>query len=116
MLDGVHFGEHLLAVALGVTADSTKVPLGVVEGSTENGAVCTTLTADLQARGLDASQRVLFVIDGGKSLAASIRAVCGNKAQIQRCRRHKERQHPPAPARGPTSRRAAPPACRLGVD
>jgi putative transposase len=28
MLDGVHLGEHLLVVALGVTADGTKVPLG----------------------------------------------------------------------------------------
>lgn len=28
MLDGVHFGEHLLAVALGITADGTKVPRG----------------------------------------------------------------------------------------
>ncbi len=91
MLDGVHFGDHLLAVALGVTADGTKVPLGVVEGSTENAAVCTTLTADLQARGLDVSEGVLFVIDGGKALAASIRAVFGDKALIQRCRRHKER-------------------------
>jgi putative transposase len=43
MLDGVHLGDHLLVVALGVTADGTKVPLGVVEGSTENAAVATRL-------------------------------------------------------------------------
>jgi hypothetical protein len=28
MLDGVHLGEHLLVVAVGVTDDGTKVPLG----------------------------------------------------------------------------------------
>jgi putative transposase len=63
----------------------------VVEGSTENAAVCTRLTADLVDRGFDASHGVLFVIDGGKALARAIRAVFGGKALIQRCRRHKER-------------------------
>jgi putative transposase len=90
-LDGFHFGEHLLVGALGVTADGTKVPLGVVEGSTENATVCTRLVADLAERGLDASQGILFVVDGGKALCKAIRAVFGAKAQIQRCRRHKER-------------------------
>jgi len=91
MLDGVHLGEHLLVVALGVTGDGTKVPLGVVEGSTENAAVCGRLVADLVDRGLDAEGGVLFVIDGGKALAKAIRAAFGHNAQIQRCRRHKER-------------------------
>jgi transposase-like protein len=91
MLDGVHLGEHLMVVALGITDDGTKVPLGVVEGSTENAAVCTRLVADLVDRGLDATDGVLFVVDGGKALAKAIRVTFGNKALIQRCRRHKER-------------------------
>jgi len=91
MLDGVHLGEHLLVVALGVTDDGTKVPLGVVEGSTENTEVCARLVADLVDRGLDASRGMLFVIDGGKALKKAIRAAFGAKALIQRCRRHKER-------------------------
>jgi putative transposase len=91
MLDGVRLGEHLLVVALGVTDDGTKVPLGVVEGSTENAAVCARLVADLVDRGLDASKGVLFVIDGGKALSKAIRAAFGRKALIQRCRRHKVR-------------------------
>jgi putative transposase len=90
-LDGFAFGEHTLVGALGVTADGAKVPLGVVEGSTENAAVCTRLIADLADRGLDASLGVLFVVDGGKALDKAIRAVFGTKALIQRCRRHKER-------------------------
>src|SRR6266536_978738 len=77
--------------ALGVTADGTKVPLGVAEGTTENKAVCTRLVADLADRGLDAARGVLFVVDGGKALDKAIRAVFGPKALIQRCRRHKER-------------------------
>ena len=36
-IDGFSFADHTLVGALGVTADDTRVPLGVVEGSTENG-------------------------------------------------------------------------------
>jgi len=90
-LDGFKMGGHLLVGALGVTADGTKVPLGVVEGTTENAAVVTSLVTDLRDRGLDASGGVLFVIDGGKALRAAIGAVFGASAAVQRCRRHKER-------------------------
>jgi putative transposase len=90
-VDGFGMGDHLMVGALGVTADGTKVPLGVVEGSTENAAVCTRLVADLADRGLDASRGVLFVVDGGKAIDKAIRAVFGGAALIQRCRRHKER-------------------------
>ena len=47
MIDGVHFAEHLCVVALGISIDGTKVPLGVVEGSTENATVVKALLADL---------------------------------------------------------------------
>jgi putative transposase len=90
-LDGFGMGEHLLVGALGVTADGTKVPLGVVEGTTENKAVCVRLVTGLRDRGLDPDRGVLVVIDGGKALDAAVRGVFGAKALIQRCRRHKER-------------------------
>ncbi len=90
-LDGFGMGEHLLVGALGVTADGTKIPLGVVEGTTENKAVCVRLVTGLRDRGLDPERGVLFVLDGGKALAAAVRATFGANALIQRCRRHKER-------------------------
>jgi putative transposase len=90
-LDGFGMGEHLLVGALGVTADGTKVPLGVAEGTTENAAVVGALITDLRERGLDASAGLLFVIDGGKALRAAIRQVFGTGVPVQRCRRHKER-------------------------
>jgi len=101
-------GEHLLVGALGVTADHTKVPLGVVEGTTENTAVCTRLVTGLRDRGLDAERGVLVVLDGGKALAAAVRNVFGGKALVQRCRRHKERNvldHLPEAERLPIQRR-----------
>lgn len=90
-LDGFGMDEHLLVGALGVSEDGTKLPVGVVEGTTENTTVCTRLVANLAERGLDASRGVLFVVDGGKALEKAIRAVFGKKAVIQRCRRHKQR-------------------------
>ena len=89
--DGFGMDDHLMVGALGVTADGTKIPLGVVEGSTENATVCTRLVSDLAERGLDASHGVLFVVDGGKAIDKAVRAVFGGNALIQRCCRHKER-------------------------
>lgn len=90
-VDGFDFAGHTMVGALGVTADGTKVPLGVVEGSTENAAVVRGLITNLRDRGLDASGGVLFVLDGGKALAKATREVFGDQAVIARCRLHKER-------------------------
>jgi putative transposase len=90
-IDGFSFGQHLLVGALGVTSEGIKIPLAVVEGTTENATLCTRLTANLRDRGLDASKGLLFVVDGSKALSKAIRAVWGDKALIQRCRLHKER-------------------------
>ncbi len=64
---------------------------GVVEGSTENATVVRGLITNLRDRGLDVSEGVLFVIDGGKALAKAISDVFGDHAVIARCRVHKER-------------------------
>ncbi len=90
-VDGFEFAGHTMVGALGVTADGTKVPLGVVEGSTENTSVVRGLIANLRDRGLDPCEGVLFVLDGGKALAKAVGEVFGGQAVIARCRLHKER-------------------------
>ena len=90
-IDGFTFGDHMLVGALGVTTDGTKVPLAVMEGTTENKTLVARLLADIQDRGLDVSGGMLFVVDGSKALTKGIPAVFGEKAVIQRCRIHKER-------------------------
>jgi transposase-like protein len=90
-VDGFDFADHTMIGALGVTSDGTKVPLGVVEGSTENAFVVRGLIASLRDRGLDASDGVLFVLDGAKALHKAVRDVFGDLAVIARCRLHKER-------------------------
>ncbi len=91
MLDGEHLAERCCVVALAVTADGTKVPVGLWEGDTENKTVVKALLADLVARGLDATDGLLVVIDGAKALAAAVREVFGANAAVQRCTLHKRR-------------------------
>src|SRR6266545_3594705 len=91
MVDGVNFAEACCVVALAITSDGTKVPVGLWLGDTENKTVVTALLADLVARGLDASGGLLVVIDGAKALAAGVRKVFGDQALVQRCQLHKRR-------------------------
>ena len=90
-LDGFDFAGHTMVGALGVTADGVKVPLGVVEGSTENATVVRRLVTDLRDRGVDAAGGILFVLDGGKALRRAVQDVFGEQALVQRCRIHQER-------------------------
>jgi len=90
MLDGLELQGRTNVVALGITTEGVKIPLGLWEGSTENATVATALLSDLVERGLDPEQGILFVIDGAKALRKAIRNVFGD-APVQRCVRHKER-------------------------
>ena len=90
MLDGIELKGRTNIVALGITTEGVKIPLGLWEGSTENATVATALLSDLVERGLDPEQGILFVIDGSKALRKAIRQVFG-EVPVQRCIRHKER-------------------------
>jgi putative transposase len=91
MLDGLEIAERTHVVALGITTDGVKIPLGLWEGSTENATLARALLADLVDRGLDPEQAILFVIDGAKALRRAIKDVFGAQALVHRCQRHKER-------------------------
>ncbi len=98
MLDGIAVGEHTVIVALGVSENGIKHPLGLWDGATENTAVCQGLLDDLVERGLDCQRGYLFVIDGGKALRKAIRQTFGKRSLVQRCQEHKRRnvtQHLP---------------------
>jgi putative transposase len=69
MIDGVHFGEYVCVVALGIGIDGTKHPLALAEGSTENTTTVTELLIGLRERGLDTT-RPIFV-------GMTVRTRCG---------------------------------------
>jgi transposase-like protein len=91
MIDGLDVAGQCVVVALVITTDGTKVPVGLWLGDTENKTVVTALLADLVARGLRTDTGVLCVIDGAKALASGIRKVFGDEARVQRCTLHKRR-------------------------
>jgi putative transposase len=91
MIDGVHFGEHVVLAAVGVDERGHKHVLGLREGATENAAAVKALLADLAERGLDTGRALLVVIDGAKALHKAVAEVFGRRALIQRCRAHKKR-------------------------
>ncbi len=90
MIDGIELKGRTNIVALGISTEGVKIPLGLWAGSTENATVATALLSDLVERGLDPEQGMLFVIDGAKALRRAIRSVFG-EVPVQRCVRHKER-------------------------
>ena len=90
LIDGVHFGEHLCVVALGIGIDGTKHPLALVEGSTENTSTVTDLLVGLRDRGLDTSRPIFVGIDGAKALRAAVVRVFDHPV-IGRCQLHKIR-------------------------
>jgi transposase-like protein len=62
MLDGEHLAQRCVVVALAITADGTKKPVGVWDGSTENKTVVRALLADRVARGLAVDDGLLVVV------------------------------------------------------
>lgn len=90
MLDGLDIADRCHVVALGISTEGVKIPLGLWEGSTENATLARALLSDLVDRGLDPDQAILFVIDGGKALRRAIKDIFGEHALVHRCHRHKE--------------------------
>jgi transposase-like protein len=91
MIDGLDVAGSCVVVALVITTDGTKVPVGLWLGDTENKTVVTGLLADLADRGLSVDGGLLAVLDGAKALTAGVKKVFGDKALIQRCVLHKRR-------------------------
>ncbi len=108
LIDGVHIGEHCILIALGIDRTGGKHALGVWDGSTENAAVCQSLLADLQRRGLRTDRSLLVILDGSKALHKAATQTFGPAALMQRCQVHKLRnilEHLPE-GLGPRNRRA----------
>jgi len=91
MIDGIHLGDHLVLIALGIDWEGKKQVLGLREGHTENGHVAKALLRDLVERGLDPERARLFVIDGAKALRSAIEKIFGDRGVLQRCQLHKQR-------------------------
>ena len=88
-IDGKTFADQEMLIALGVTIEGTKIPLGFVQTATENTRVCSQFLNQLIQRGLQYHQGVLVLVDGAKGLSAAVKKTLPDFAIIQRCQWHK---------------------------
>ena len=89
ILDGKSFGADAMVIALGVTIEGRKIPLGFVQTGVENERVGRELLEGLLERGLKIKDGLLCVIDGSKGLRKALYEVFGSKVLVQRCQWHK---------------------------
>ena len=88
-LDGKSFADEEIIIALGVTLDGQKIPLGFVQAATENERVCRRFLSDLVERGIQYEAGLLVIIDGAKGLYKAVMSVLKGHACVQRCQYHK---------------------------
>jgi len=88
-LDGKTFADATMVVALGITMSGEKLFLGFVETDTENEKVLTPFLRSLVERGLDTSQGLLVILDGGKALRSAVHKAFRGRVLVQRCQWHK---------------------------
>ena len=94
-MDGKTFADQEMIIALGVTIDGHKVPLGFVQAASENERVCRQFVDALIDRGLQYQQGLLCLIDGSKGTAGRPHQgplrICGHPtlsvAQTRECDR-----------------------------
>jgi len=92
MIDGVEIGGRTLIVALGITQDCQKIPMGIRQGDTENSVVVKDLLLSLKDRGFKFhADRLLAVTDGSKAIKRGLKDIFGETVLIQRCWLHKLR-------------------------
>jgi len=88
-LDGKSFADQEMIIALGVTIQGHKIPLGFIQAATENERVCRQFIDSLLDRGLQYQQGLLCLIDGSKGLYSALTKALDGYVAIQRCQWHK---------------------------
>ena len=113
VLDGKTFAEATMVIALGMTMSGAKRFLGFVETDTENAQVLTPFLRSLVERGLDVSQGVLVILDGGKGLRSAVRKAFRDRVLVHRCQWHQARERGEVPGQARAGLMAPAPPARL---
>ncbi len=88
-IDGKTFAEYEMIIALGVTIEGDKIPIGFVQAATENERVCRQFIQSLINRDLVYHKGLLCLIDGSKGLYAALTKALSGYVVIQRKEWHK---------------------------
>jgi len=88
-IDGKYLRKHQIVIALGITTEGVKIPLGFIETTTENHLSVKGLLSDLINRNFKFTEGILVLIDGATGLKKAVKETFGKYALIQRCTWHK---------------------------
>ena len=89
LMDTVRRVGIAFIVALGIDTKDKKKVLGFWEGATENSTITVQLLNDLESRGLQLTDQILFITDGGKGIISAFKEKFGDMLIHQRCTIHK---------------------------
>lgn len=89
VLDGKYLKNEQIVIALGITTNGVKIPLGFIQTNTENSVAIKGLLKDLIQRNFRFEEGILAITDGSRGMIKAVREVFGGFVFMQRCQWHK---------------------------
>jgi transposase-like protein len=89
VIDGKYLQREQVVIALGITIDGIKIPLGFIHTTTEDNISIKGLLKDLIKRNFSFTEGIFTITDGSTGLIKAVKETFGKYALSQRCVWHK---------------------------
>lgn len=89
VIDGKYLQREQVVIALGITIDGIKIPLGFIHTTTEDSISIKGLLKDLIRRNFSFTEGIFTITDGSTGLIKAVKETFGKYALSQRCVWHK---------------------------
>ena len=89
VIDGKYLQREQVVIALGITMDGIKIPLGFIHTTTEDNLSIKGLLKDLIKRNFSFTEGIFTITDGSTGLIKAVKETFGKYALSQRCVWHK---------------------------
>lgn len=89
VIDGKYLQREQVVIALGITIDGIKIPLGFIHTTTEDNLSIKGLLKDLIRRNFSFTEGIFTITDGSTGLIKAVKETFGKYAVSQRCVWHK---------------------------
>lgn len=89
VIDGKYLSRDTMIIALGVTSNGVKIPIGMIQSCSENKEAIKGLLENLIRRNFRFKEGILAIVDGSKALSSAIKEVFAGFVIVQRCQWHK---------------------------
>jgi transposase-like protein len=89
VIDGKHLAKDQMIIALGITSNGVKIPIGLIQSVSESKRAVIGLLNNLIARNFRFEEGILAIADGSKAISSALKEVLGGYVIIQRCQWHK---------------------------